>query len=379
MIEVELGSGHDPYLIVDGVMRETGVDIQKAPGGKRFDVAVLDNDLITELTRHRVSDISEEVQRIVLHTSYRLLRGVQEIFQGLEVYRGKDDQTYIALIFNFIPEDWKRLWNIKEYQIEFQRAVERARLPGVLWTPGEARYFPVLSPLAVIALSFKVGSRNTTIEAEVSKHSDALNRLHEAAEASLLAKLRRESVVMHFDFPEAVKVSCEQYLIYFVQFLKDLGVKATAELRHDAGGVLFAVTPVNKDEALDKIHAALRIYLSLAASPVGGAAALDSEVAIQRLVGEIHGLQSRLSLARAEMQFKDAAIRAQQFVIDQQHLLGGEVMVESIRGATPRSKEEDKEELFGGIIALGTLNWNGVEISFAEIFRRLRQVFRKSD
>jgi hypothetical protein len=36
--------------------------------------------------------------------------------------------------------------------------------------------------------------------------------------------------VTFFDFPEPVKVPCQQYLLYFVQFLKDVGVEATAEL-----------------------------------------------------------------------------------------------------------------------------------------------------
>src|SRR5207248_1798988 len=83
-----------------------------------------------------------------------------------------------------------------------------------------------------------------------------------------LAGQRANSVVMSFDFPEEIKVPCEQYLIYFAQFLKDLGVEANTSLTHEAGQVLYTVTPINKHQALDKIYQALNVYLHLSSSPV---------------------------------------------------------------------------------------------------------------
>ena len=49
----------------------------------------------------------------------------------------------------------------------------------------------------------------------------------------------------YFEFPDAVRVPCEQYLLYFAQFLRDLGVEASSELRHEVGMVLFSVTPTD--------------------------------------------------------------------------------------------------------------------------------------
>jgi len=40
-------------------------------------------------------------------------------------------------------------------------------------------------------------------------------------------------------------------LIYFAQFLADLGIDATTELKETAADVLFTVTPKDGSEALD--------------------------------------------------------------------------------------------------------------------------------
>jgi hypothetical protein len=85
-------------------------------------------------------------------------------------------------------------------------------------------------------------------------HSDEENR----------NKLRGNSVVMHFDFPEDVKISCEAYLLAFTQYLINItGTEATASVRHEEGRVIFEVLPVNNGESIEAIYKALADYLRL--------------------------------------------------------------------------------------------------------------------
>jgi hypothetical protein len=50
-----------------------------------------------------------------------------------------------------------------------------------------------------------------------------------------------------FQFPEETKTACTQYLQYFYEFLKDVGIKAkVAVTEQDSGGVLFSVAPEDK-------------------------------------------------------------------------------------------------------------------------------------
>lgn len=209
----------------------------------------------------------------------------------------------------------------------------------------------------------------------IAQSSNALRGFHEEVERALASRLRNDSVAMSFDFPEEVKVPCEQYLLYFVQFLRDLGVGATSELKHEAGQVLFTVTPTDTRQALDKIRTALEIYMRLPSSPVSNLSGADSEVAIQRLVANIYHLKSQLALSQAMLQAKDATIQAHQLTIsNQQRLLNGEIIIESLRDVTPQPGE-DKEELLGGMFAITKYEGKGFELNLPEIFRRLRKLF----
>lgn len=233
------------------------------------------------------------------------------------------------------------------------------------------------SALFALILKFNYSSPRVVIADELARITKLIREVHDDVMRTLAPYIHSDAVTISFDFPEEVRIPCEQYLLYFVQFLKDLGVEATAELQHRAGEVLFSVTPTDKDEALDKIRAALDTYLHLSASPVNSLSTLNYEIAVQRLAGEIQGLQSRLSLARAEIQFKESTIQNQQVTINQQQrLLSGEVMTDSIKNVTPQAKAEDKEALIDGILSVGQYEEKGVQLNLAEIVRRLKRLFK---
>jgi hypothetical protein len=83
-------------------------------------------------------------------------------------------------------------------------------------------------------------------------------------------------------------------------------------------------------------------------------------------------LKGQLRLAHAELRLANAAIQTQQVTIN--HLLSGAVMIESVEDVTPSPK--DKEELFGGILALATYKNRGIEVNLVELYRKLRGLFK---
>jgi hypothetical protein len=213
---------------------------------------------------------------------------------------------------------------------------------------------------------------------EVLRWRDYLREIFDDIENKLASISNPSSITRSFDLPKEVEVFCVQYLSYFIQFLHDLGVDATSEVKHKAGQVLFTVTPVNEEEALDKIRAALEIYLHLPASPVGND--MSNEIAVQRLESQVLRFQSDLKLAAAELQAKNATIEAQQLTISvQKALLSGEILLDSMKDVIPKPQEDDKEELLGGTVALTRTNWKGVEFNLPEIFRKLRRLFKEGE
>jgi len=203
----------------------------------------------------------------------------------------------------------------------------------------------------------------------------------EKVEPLSASKPQDNSIVMSFDFPEEVRVPCEQYLLYFGKFLQDLGVRTTSDLEHNAGQVLFTITPADSQTALDKIRTALDIYLQLPSSRVSDST--HAEIAIHRLESTLHRVKSDFKLVVAELQAKNATIQAHELTIQaheltiniQKGLLSGEIIFDSIKNVTP--KTEDKEELLGGIVSLAAYKDKGVEINLAELYRKLKGLFKE--
>ncbi|BBA71194.1 hypothetical protein [Geobacter sulfurreducens] len=205
--------------------------------------------------------------------------------------------------------------------------------------------------------------------------SNIISNLHSKVVTALAENSTANSISLLFDFPEEVRVPCEQYLLYFAQFLLDLGVKATSNISNNGGTTLFSVTPLNREEALDKVRIALDAYLSLPSSPVSSD--LDGDIFTQRLVANISHLQGQLVLAQAVLQAKDATIHAQALTISHQQQLHDGLLLKPIRRDEPTiPPENDKEDLIRDIISVTKFRGKGFEINLPEMFRQLKKLFR---
>jgi hypothetical protein len=89
-----------------------------------------------------------------------------------------------------------------------------------------------------IAAPFK--GNITTLRELMEFYRPMVANLLEVCVRSVLAEMKRDSLVTFFEFPHTVRTACQQYLLYFVQFLSDLGIDADAELKEDANAFSLA-------------------------------------------------------------------------------------------------------------------------------------------
>ena len=130
-----------------------------------------------------------------------------------------------------------------------------------------------------------------------------------AFELHIEEALAPDRLVRQFNFPSPVKVACEQYLIYFVQFLSDLGIEAESELKEAAQGILFTVKPKDKGQALAQIWKALEVYMQIPGlRDFGTATAQSNDIAVSQLRAQVSHLQGQLHIAAAVLQAKEATI-----------------------------------------------------------------------
>lgn len=202
------------------------------------------------------------------------------------------------------------------------------------------------------------GFGNLTLIEELSPFIEKSRQVYLKAKQKTIQGKSIKTVTGYFDFPENLKVPCEQYLLYFAQFLQDLGIHATSNLKEEAGKVLFSVTPTDDIEALDKIREALAVYLNLPASPI----LYDDSFAAMRLQQQIENLQHSQRMAVRELQFneklliaqsdtireKNITISQQQSVLEQQNKVIEKIQSKSIMMDSVENKEE-LEEIYDGL------------------------------
>jgi hypothetical protein len=157
-------------------------------------------------------------------------------------------------------EFWDRSYSVVDLVRKMNEILETTSSTDNFWPPIESDKEP-----DEILNGFGIESDMDPAVTVVKSKGENLLTLLREAERSILEN-SGGSVVKLFKFPPAIKTACEQYLLYFGQFLKDLGIDAETELKEEASRVLFTVTPTDKSKALDSIREALNCYLQMPSS-----------------------------------------------------------------------------------------------------------------
>jgi hypothetical protein len=300
-----------------------------------------------------------------------LLEGGIESFYIQHITVSRTDNLFKFIFsFGFDYDNWKQLWSMPEHGQEFRSVINAKCLMDYEWE----RWYDndILNGFVV---SFKIQNPNIPIQTELEEVLSVLEQIHEQTITNLTLKAQSNAIVVKFNFSDEVKVACEQYLLYFVQFLHDIGIEATAELKEQAESVLFSVTPKNKEEALENIKIALGIYLRLPSNPTLNVPTFsESNIEVQRLAANIYHLQGQLALASALIQQKELLIQQQKSLIEQQ-LRSSDILIQSIQ--EDKEQKEDKESLVGDVVSIKKFNWEFVELDLPTLLRQLKTNFKR--
>ena len=205
-------------------------------------------------------------------------------------------------------DDWKNPYSITEYVNALKEVVEEYKIDDKKLE----FYVDEDSPINGFGFWYEIQNYELTIEDVVDFTFNALNEL----DAMTLQKLREKSgkIILEFDFPNEIASPCEQYLIYFGQFMTDLGMEVNTSIDNSNSSTLFTVEPQNKEQALEVIKDALSAYLALPTQyePQSG----NTDVAVMQLEANLLHLKSQLLLAHSVIENKNATIGALQLSID---------------------------------------------------------------
>lgn len=300
--------------------------------------------------------IADNICKLELHYFHDVNGEVNSIEFALEGHYKENGVRYV-IYFDF--ETWNFPWSIQDYAnelLEYGNKNQNIDLSIV-----QEDYDFVSNGFHFYRSNIPSGSFDGFVNQDLSKINDILK----GARENLIIKSRPHALVTWFEFPESIKNSCEQYLIYFGEFLKDIGINANSEMSEIGNKVLFSVVPDSKKEAIEKVRLALNIFLQLPSYDYSNQiGSVYSETNIQRLQAQILHLQSQLLLSNC---VSNTDIRQ----TNPDNAKSG-ILLDAVEYSVVEGKKEDKEELLGGLISITKYKGKGFEIDLPGIIRKLK-------
>lgn len=307
------------------------------------------------------SFLKKEVFKIQVETDKLFFEGFEDFGDKTRVVFENKESCYVLTEFDLVQWDFQFPFNTfidkLEENCNKNKYLENFKKESIT----DDFIFKVM-----IALNMNMTSKLGQVKAIFDFLLENYGRELDNTLSNLPYKSHQNNLANTFTFPPEIQSSCEQYLIYFATFLKDIGIHAETNVESKAHETLFTVIPKDGEEALDRIKKALQVYLKLPESPEFETIASEfSDVGVQQLVSQVHFLKSQLALGKTMIQMKDATIEALQLTNFQQ-----KEIIQS-----HQNTKENEEELAGGLIKANEVKGPGFTINLPELLRRIKRKF----
>jgi hypothetical protein len=355
MIQLQQKSENEFNLLINGEVFESAHitrEIDRNSGGRFFNIFTRDLKIIDEIGKFTLCDFPPlYILNFPVELTW-LNNGINPSiwFIADEHSSERSGENYgksfeISMNFHTNIIHWRGNYTFAEYYVELEKLIAEDKHFNIEMNDksGGLEYGFIVEQNEKVVV-------NSIIKNNLDKFLDSVKKLHYKVEQNLNSVDSKKLLSLSFDFPNELKISCEQYLLYFAQFLQDLGINAASNLNEEAGKVLFSVTPTDDIEALDKIHEALALYLSLPSSPVLYNDSFQSMQLKQQVENlqhsqkmkemEMRSAQYALRLAQQNIENQDKIITQQNSFIDNQNKIIEKITSESIMIDSLENKEE---------------------------------------
>ncbi|NOJ72031.1 hypothetical protein [Paenibacillus alvei] len=359
-------------LVVDGeIIEEEACEVRS--GSPDYDLTIHDDNLAKKFSLVTFDAISKEIGVIEFNSESNFMGTTSRLLFMRESFKYPIYKMFLS--HDLQLDEWKNSFSIKELDIALREIISAYNDIGIEYGGIEKR------DNTGFDIEFVNINSKHTIQVEIESKKPLIDEIYNKVSNLLIEQSRENAVVSVFDFPEQVRVPCEQYLIYFADFLRNLGIKATADIAHVAGRVLFSVIPESKDIALQHIREALDMYLNLPGSMQDiQILSMDIGIKEQQLLAQIQHLKSQILLANALTQSQRDTIYHQQEVMNrQQQVIDASILQQSLLTETIKNKTEDSEKILGGVVSLTKYEGKGFQINVANIYRFLKEKFKKNE
>ncbi len=274
----------------------------------------------------------------------------------------------VSLILNFRYNDWKKLYSIKEFQSFLNQKITTSNFLGEKAQVKLINSDP-FDNMELLTIEFTDIDDSESPFSYIEKFMPLINNLINEVIAEMDNQYSLDVYSTYFNFPPAYKTSCKQYLMYFAQFLLDLGISVNTEVKDTPEGTFFSVIPQDKNEAIENIKELLAIYMDAPNSLKDNDLAIhQSDIAITQFHANILHLRSQLAFANTLIEMKQATIQLKDATIQSLNLTNYQLSEEIKHQAT-----KDEESIISGVVSVKKVETYGFNINLPEILRRLKR------
>jgi len=317
-----------------------------------------------DFLREEVLDV--ELEKIFEHCFF--IEVDSKVDSGLSCHRGidleieEDEKTGVieaTYEINLEFEEWDESFSILSFGSELSELPE-------LQSHENIEYYRSDEDFVSNGFGFRFKNLNpsTSISMFLNETSELVTSLISIAKKNL--KNKGNKVLIELKLESEVRSPCEQYLMYFSQFLEDLGIQAKSEIMHHNELTLFSVIPDNKEHALSVIADCLASYLSLPTElEVHKNIVVPQDVALMQLEANIMHLRSQLMLANSIIEAKDTSI---------QNL---KLSNEQYKMSIPVNNSPKQESLVGDLVKVKEYQGKLISIDTPQILRSLKRILRR--
>ncbi|MGN6399897.1 MAG: hypothetical protein ACTHMD_05555 [Flavisolibacter sp.] len=274
-----------------------------------------------------------------------------------------EDDKYILLHPEINYLKWDKPYSIGAFVDQYKNLISAAE--GVNLIEADDRRYELVGDF--FGMEIIISHTDKPIKEFIEEAVDKLKLAYLHTLEILNDEYSSDSIIVAYHFPKEIKAACNQYLMYFAQFLSDLGIDAETSIKEQSSKVLFTVTPVGKDQALEMIYKALLIYTE-APNNMNDEIS-NGDIAVIQWRANILHLKSQIELTKAILQAKEETIKA---------LTIANYQLQSFisKDSSYESKRAGNEDIFGGLATVDNLKLKGITIKLPELLRRLKRTFR---
>lgn len=301
------------------------------------------------IRNEKIADLLEEVDEIEIPLEREYAPKTIEVNDSANVSIKKDGkECTISVEFQYDYEYWSKGYSVPDIVNKLKEVNRKNN--HILFSLNDSE-----TTLNGFIFSKVIQNTDIILKDEIKNLTMELQATFQEAVESF-EYYNKDSIYFEFDIDKPMQVASKQYLMYFIQFLEDIGIEAESSMKDEPKKIMFEVIPKDKTVALDNIRKCLEIYLGLIDNKELELYQDYSNVAVMQLKANINHLNNQIMLANT--------------IIEQK-----QVTIDLLRSGKAIIPKEEKSEisLLNGAVKIKEFQWKGLIVNPAQVINLLKR------